>query len=143
MFERFTEAARRALFFARYAVAERGGAAIEPEHIVLGVMQVIPEAISRFASIDDAVNVITSGLIGNFPHGLTLPTSTEIPFSAGTKQALERAVIEADDLRDTTIRPEHLILGVLVKTSGDACDALNRAGVKISTIRQFLRPAQA
>jgi hypothetical protein len=37
MFERFTEPARRALFFARYETSQIGGAAIEPEHLLLGL----------------------------------------------------------------------------------------------------------
>ena len=44
MFERYSESARRALFFARYALTELGGPAIEPEHIVLGVLRARPGA---------------------------------------------------------------------------------------------------
>lgn len=38
MFERFTEGARRALFFARFEVSELGGPAIEAEHLLLGIL---------------------------------------------------------------------------------------------------------
>jgi ATP-dependent Clp protease ATP-binding subunit ClpA len=40
-------------------------------------------------------------------------TSREIPFSATTKLALQRAVEEADEVRHTAIRPEHLLLALL------------------------------
>jgi hypothetical protein len=33
MFERYTESARRALFFARYEVSERGGLVLDTEHV--------------------------------------------------------------------------------------------------------------
>jgi len=36
MFERYDEAARRALFFARYEASQLGSISIEPEHILLG-----------------------------------------------------------------------------------------------------------
>lgn len=39
MFERFTESARRTLFFARFEVSELGGVAIEAEHILLGILR--------------------------------------------------------------------------------------------------------
>jgi len=39
MFERYTEPARRTLFFARYEATTVGGAAIEPEHLLLGLLR--------------------------------------------------------------------------------------------------------
>ena len=39
MFDRYTEQARRALFFARFEVSQLGGTAIEPEHILLGLIR--------------------------------------------------------------------------------------------------------
>ena len=37
MFERYTESARRALFFARYEVSQLGATSIETEHLLLGL----------------------------------------------------------------------------------------------------------
>jgi len=39
MFERYTEEARRALFFARYAASQRGSMSIESEHLLLGLIR--------------------------------------------------------------------------------------------------------
>ena len=39
MFERYTEAARRALFFARYEASQLGSISIEPEHLLLGLLR--------------------------------------------------------------------------------------------------------
>jgi hypothetical protein len=39
MFERFSEAARQAVFWARHAVSALGGRAIEPEHLLLGLVR--------------------------------------------------------------------------------------------------------
>jgi ATP-dependent Clp protease ATP-binding subunit ClpC len=36
MFERFTERARRVIFFARYEAAQFGSTTIENEHLLLG-----------------------------------------------------------------------------------------------------------
>ena len=39
MFERYTEKARRVIFFARYEASQFGAPAIEPEHLLLGLIQ--------------------------------------------------------------------------------------------------------
>jgi hypothetical protein len=39
MFERYTELARRTLFFARYEATQLGGTSIEPEHVLLGLLR--------------------------------------------------------------------------------------------------------
>lgn len=39
MFERYTEAARRALFFARYEASHLGSVSIDPEHLLLGLIR--------------------------------------------------------------------------------------------------------
>ena len=49
MFERFSESARRALFFARYEASESGSPTIEPGHLALGALRSVPKAILRFA----------------------------------------------------------------------------------------------
>ncbi|PYQ71700.1 MAG: hypothetical protein DMG01_25320 [Acidobacteria bacterium] len=39
MFERYCEAARRTLFFARFETSQLGGVAIETEHVLLGLLR--------------------------------------------------------------------------------------------------------
>jgi ATP-dependent Clp protease ATP-binding subunit ClpA len=39
MFERYTERARRTLFHARYEASQLGSQAMEPEHLLLGLIQ--------------------------------------------------------------------------------------------------------
>jgi ATP-dependent Clp protease ATP-binding subunit ClpC len=138
MFERYSEEARRTLFFARYAVAEHGGTQLEPEHLLLGVLRADPEAVLRFVSPDVALDVIRARLVANVADDTKLPKTHEIRFSERLRIALERAEVEADDLADANIRPEHLILGLLVKTSGEANVVLRDAGVQMSAMRKFL-----
>src|SRR5271163_3661203 len=39
MFERYTEKARRAIFFARYEASQYGSTTIETEHLLLGILR--------------------------------------------------------------------------------------------------------
>jgi ATP-dependent Clp protease ATP-binding subunit ClpC len=139
MFERFDEPARKTLFLAFLAVREHGGTHIQPEHVVLGILSLEPSTIGRFASSVGAIEALRVRLDAGLPAGPKVPEEHEIPFSEATKDALQRAVIEADDLKNSHVQPEHLLLGVMVKTSGEAVDALHEAGVQIGAIRQFLQ----
>jgi len=142
MFERYTEPARRALFFARYEVSERGGERIEPDHLLLGLLQAEPQAVLRFSKSGETEESMRQRFIARAPGGAKRPESDEIPFSRPMVQALERARIEADQLGDATIRPEHLLLGVLVEPSGVCGTALEEAGVTIHAVREYLRSAR-
>jgi hypothetical protein len=143
VFERFDEDARRALFFARYEVAQLGGITIEPEHLVLGILRLSPQVILRFSNAASAADDIRKAIAR--PVGEKVPTSVEIPFSRACKDVLEQTPIEADAAKNEAIRCEHMLLGVLVRTSGDATRALHDAGVQIDNIRAWLkaRPADA
>ncbi|MBA2646884.1 MAG: Clp protease N-terminal domain-containing protein, partial [Pyrinomonadaceae bacterium] len=48
MFERYTEKARRVIFFARYEASQFGAPAIEPEHLLLGLMREDKTLTARF-----------------------------------------------------------------------------------------------
>ncbi len=139
MFERYTESARRALFFSRYAVTQLGGVTIEPAHVVLGVMQGAPNAVTRFTRGSEAATALRERLEAECTQGEKIPERVEIPFSDDTKAALEQTQVEADGLNNHWIRPEHIVLSVMVKTDGTATRALREAGVDPQAIRDYLR----
>jgi ATP-dependent Clp protease ATP-binding subunit ClpA len=139
MFERYSERARRVLFFARYEVTQHGGMTIEPEHVVLGVLRDKPETIMRFARAGGSAETLQNRLAEAIAFGEKVSTSVEIPFSAETKAALAQTPLEADGLKNRWIGPEHLILGVMVKTDGAATRALRDADVDPNAIRDYLR----
>lgn len=136
MFARFTEPARRALFFARYEVSQIGGSSIEPEHLLLGLARegtgIVNDLFAR-ASLDLATIRET---LAALEHPLArVSQSQEIPFGQATKDALRLAGEEADALRHRDIGPEHLLLGLLRQGRSRAFDLLTRAGVRIGDVR--------
>lgn len=139
MFERYSESARRALFFARYAVTQLGGATIEPEHLVLGVLGGSPQVLLRFVRGTEDAEALRARLEAASEQPKRVSDRVEIPFSAEAKAVLERTPVEADDLNNHWIRPEHIVLGVIVKTDGAATRALREAGVDPHAIRDYLR----
>jgi ATP-dependent Clp protease ATP-binding subunit ClpA len=142
MFERYTESSRRCLFFARHEVTQVGGLTIQPEHLVLGILRGAPHAVLRFARDGASAEALRAALTASITPAEKVSTSVEIPFDAAVKDALQGAAAEADEAKNKWIRPEHLVLGVLVKTYGDAARVLQDAGVDIAAIRDHLAIAQ-
>ena len=138
MFERYTESARRVLFFARYEVTQLGGVTIEPEHILLGVLRETPHAVARFAKTGSA-EAIRMAIQDAQQASQHVSTSVEIPFSRDSKAVLESAAAESNLLHNHFIGPAHLVLGILLKTSGAAARALSDAGVSPHALRDDLR----
>jgi ATP-dependent Clp protease ATP-binding subunit ClpC len=111
MFERFTEQARRSLFFARYEASMHGSERIGLLHLQLGIVR-------ERSEIEDLVDLETADalrelVIARIGQAAPIPTSVEIPFARDAKLALERAASEADALGDAHIGTEHLLLATL------------------------------
>jgi heme-degrading monooxygenase HmoA len=138
MFERYDERARRALFFARYETLQGGGAAIESEHLLLGVLRE-SEAVLRFTR--DTADTIRARLARALVARERVPPSVEIPFSPSCKDVLAQTAIEADRLNNLVVRPEHIVIAILVKTDGAAAQALREAAVDPDAIRAYLHGA--
>jgi ATP-dependent Clp protease ATP-binding subunit ClpC len=137
VFERYTESARRALFFSRAEAIELGARSIEVEHLLLGILRagrdvlkdVLPGA---HLSTDD----VRKRIEARAPRGEKLPTSAEIPFSAETKDVLHYAAEEADRLTHNYIGTGHMLLGVLRTGESFAASILTSHGVTLDGVRQ-------
>lgn len=138
MFERYSERARRVLFFARYEALQLGADSMEPAHLMLGVLREDARAVLRFADAGETVDTIRKRLEPALRPNAREATSGEIPFSPACKLALSKAAAEADAAGNQTIRPVHLMLGILVDTVGPTSVALQSAGIHADAVRQSL-----
>jgi enamine deaminase RidA (YjgF/YER057c/UK114 family) len=137
MFERYTEEARRALFFSRYEASELGSMSIEPEHLLLGLIRLDKGLTSRiFARSHLSLENIRKDIEGRTVLREKTATSVEIPFSAETKRVLQFAAEEADRLLHNHIGPEHLLLGILRKEPSVAASILVAQGLHLDTVRE-------
>ena len=136
MFERYTERARRALFFARYAVSKLGGTAIETEHLLLGLIRArkgFTSGLFDRAQVDS--EIFEMQLEERMAVG-EVSTAVEIPFSEDTKRILELAMAEADRLDHNFIGPEHLLLGILSAPKNGAAEILVANGINEVLVRR-------
>jgi ATP-dependent Clp protease ATP-binding subunit ClpC len=139
MFERYTELARRALFFARYEASRLGASSIETEHLLLGLLResgpIIGPILLR-AEVDERVRSQINDLIKTGPK---LPTSVEMPFSDAMKRVLHDAAEEADGLGHRHVGVEHLLLGLLRQPGTFAERALADRGLFVDSMRKEIR----
>jgi ATP-dependent Clp protease ATP-binding subunit ClpC len=136
MFERYTEGARRTLFFARYEASQRGSLSIECEHVLVGLIRESKGPVARLLA---RFQVLPHTLLRDVDARTQLrekvPTSKEIPFSEDTKHCLEFARQEADGFRHSHIGTEHLFLGLLRADRSVAASILTGHGVTLKAAR--------
>ena len=136
MFERYTERARRVLFFARYEASQLGSISIETEHLLLGLIREGKGLTSRiFARSHLSLENIRKEIEGRTVFREKVSTSVEIPFSAETKHVLQFAAEEADRLLHNYIGTEHLLLGILREERSVAASILMEKGMRLNTVR--------
>jgi len=144
MFERYTERARRVLFFARYEASQLGSTAIETEHLLLGLLREGNGLASRIfdrAHLDPmAVHMEVYDAAADRPR---IATSVEIPIARQAKAALEHAAEEATALRHHHIGTEHLLLGLLHLPESTAGAILVRAGLGLPAVRESIGALRA
>ena len=135
MFERYTEKARRVIFFARYEASESGLTVIEPEHLLLGLLR---ESHNLFKPpLDRTALAVDLRQRVRTPQP-AVPTSVDLPLSNPSKRALAYAGEEAQTLRHTFIGTEHLLLGLLREKSV-ASEMLVQRGFSLEALRTQLR----
>ena len=111
MFERFTENARRVVFFARYEASQFGSPYIESEHLLLGIVREDKPLTNRF--LRSGVASIRKQVESQTTAGEKTSTSVDLPLSNESKRVLAYAAEEAERLAHKHIGPEHLLLGLL------------------------------
>ena len=138
MFERYSEKARRAIFFARYEAGRFGAAQIGTEHLLLGIARDNWGVLARFLSGETTPEWFASQIEAGTPLGASIPTSVDLPLSDPLKRVLNNAKEESDRLGHKHIGTEHLFLGLLHEEDCLATKMLRERGAEIEAIRTRL-----
>src|SRR3954465_5676632 len=134
MFNRFSLRAKQVIFYARSEVSELGSRAIEPEHILLGLLDDGKGLGSRIlARTGVALDDFRSDIVGRLTRGEKVAESEGIRLSASCERALQYAADEADRLLHTHIGTEHLLLGLLREERSVAAEMLAARGLRIES----------
>jgi ATP-dependent Clp protease ATP-binding subunit ClpC len=138
MFERYTEGARRAIFFARYEASQCGSSSIEAEHLLLGLMREDKRLMFILLSPEGQEHICST--IRSRSHGREkVSTSIDMPLSEECKKALHGAAGQADLHADLHIGTEHLLFGLLSLKSSLAAELLVQQGITPERLLQGLK----
>src|SRR5487761_109089 len=138
MFERYTEKARRVIFFARYEASQFGSPCIETEHLLLGLLREDKALANRFLRSSASVESIRKQIEAHTTLREKVSTSVDLPLSHECKRVLAYGAEEAERLNHKHIGTEHLLLGLLREEKCFAAEILHERGLRLSTIREEL-----
>ena len=139
MFERFTEQARRVLFFAREEASQLGSTRIDTEHVLLGLIRDGKGLTDRlFADAGTDLDDIRHEVLRRVPARSKTPASQEMPFSAAAQRVLQHSAEEADRLLHNYLGTEHLLLGLLSEEGSVAADVLTSRGLRLDRVREHI-----
>jgi len=136
MFERYTVAARSALFWAFYRADEAGCSSIAPEHLLAGILGADPAMAQRYPQLAELA-----------PPPIPEPARPEIlqpaprrdlPLSQESQHSLACAAEEGERLGHEQIATEHLLLGLLREENSLAARALRAHGITLEEARENL-----
>jgi len=131
MFERYTEKARRSIFFARYEASQLGALEIEPYHLLLGVLRE-----SDLLRDLKALAAVRDQIAQTIPRKPVVSTSVDMPLARDAKRAL---VLGAEEAGSGEIDCTHLLLGIL-RVDGLAADLLREAGLDYDAVKRRTSP---
>ena len=113
MFDRYTEKARRVIFFARYEASQLGCLHIETEHLLLGLLREDEELAELFRQAPGGIEAVRSRIEAQYSAREKVPASVDMPLSSGSKRVLAYAIEVADGLNHQHVGLKHLRLALL------------------------------
>ncbi len=137
LFERYTEHARRSIFFARYEASELGTAEITGEELLLGILREDKTvAIQLNPGAAEAIREELEQLAP--PKEERRPTSVDMPVSEEVQRALAYAAEEAEAMHHKHIDAPHLALGLLRVEESPAAKLLRKHGMAYERYRKIV-----
>jgi hypothetical protein len=138
MFERYTEKARRVIFFARYEASTLGTEYIDTEHLLLGFLREDKALIREvLLNVDyESAREKISEAVG--PKKIDVPTSADLPLTEDAKHVLKYAAEEAERLNTKHIDTEQLLLGLVRDPRFASANFLAQFGVNLESLRKKL-----
>lgn len=142
MFERYTEKARRTIFFARYEASQLGSPYIETEFLLLGLLRENAALSTRFFRSRTTPEALRAEIARHHQPGPMISASVDLPLSNESKRVLAYAAEEAELLGHNFIGTEHLLLGLLREKNTLAAILLDRFDVTADAVRKDVQDSQ-
>jgi len=136
-FDKYTEGARKTIYYAKKEAERCGHPSLRTEHLLLGLLK-DPDntgcAVLRECGIDP--RAIKAKLSLRMSVGTAAAHTEDIPFSVSARRVLKYSVQEAQSMNHRYVGTEHLLLGLIRERSGLASDVLHEMGVNLLTVKR-------
>jgi len=136
MFERYTESARRVIFFARFETLFHRAGAISTAHLLLGLNREEKSHAGIAVLIKDHIVELCAQLGIPYPSDGKVPydLSVDVPLDKNSKLALAYAAKEANKDWQYWIDTDHLLRGIL-RFPNETSKALESISLDLATAR--------
>src|SRR6266576_2185577 len=138
MWQRFTERARKVVFYAQEEAGRLGENYVSTEHLLLGLVR---ENDSVAARILDRIGVSLGRIRSEIERQVTRGDGRlgqDMQLTPRAKRVIDLAYDEARQLNNNYIGTEHLLLGLIREGEGLAGRVLAKLGVEIERVIQIL-----
>lgn len=141
MWQRFTESARKVVYYAQEEARTAGTSLVTPSHLLFGLVRdddnIAVRILSRLGVGPETVRAqgqAQEQVWPPVPRSPAPPSVGDMQLTSAAKSVIDAAYKEATALRNNWIGTEHLLLG-LTRNKGPAREALARLGVGVEQAR--------
>jgi len=143
MWQRFTERARKTVFFAQEEAGRYGETYVSTEHLLLGLTREGDTVAARILErLGVSLDRVRSELERQMAHGEG-HANQDMQLTPRAKRVIDLAYDEPRQLGNNYIGTEHLLLGLLREAEGMAGKTLIKLGVELERTRQEVKQLQA
>lgn len=142
MWQRFTERARKVVFYAQEEAQRFGEGYVSTEHLLLGLVRESDSVAARVLErLGVSLNKIRSEVEKQLPKSDARP-SQEMTLTPRAKRVIDLAYDEARNLNNNYIGTEHLLLGLIREGDGLAGRVLMKLGIELDRARREVMALQ-
>lgn len=135
MFTRFSESARRVIFYTRREAIRVGGSVLTTEHLLLGLLLENSGLVETLLAPGHTLAALRQQVEKAASGQEKLPLSAEMRLTEPAQVVLTYAEEEADRLQSKTIDVPHVLLGLLRKEDSNAARILAQFGLEPDDVR--------
>ncbi|HXH60463.1 MAG TPA: ATP-dependent Clp protease ATP-binding subunit, partial [Fimbriimonadaceae bacterium] len=142
MWQRFTERARKVVFFAQEEAQKFGEGYVSTEHLLLGLVREQDSVAARVLErLGVGLNKIRTEVERQLPKS-DARTNQDMSLTPRAKRVIDLAYDEARNLNNNYIGTEHLLLGLIREGDGLAGRVLAKLGVELDKGRREVMALQ-
>ena len=142
MWQRFTERARRVIFYAQEEAGQLGENYVSTEHILLGLVREDDTIAAKvLIKMGFALGKIRKEVMKNVTKG-DGALGQDMQLTPRAKRVIDLSYDEARSLQNNYIGTEHILLGIICEGAGLAATVLQKLGVDLDTTRRYVLELQ-